>query len=407
MRLRVGVPIWLIRAPVRGRRYPTLTGRPDSDVVIVGGGMTGATIAHVFAEAGLRVVLLEAALVGRGSTGASTALLMQEPDESLGRLEVRYGRKRARRIWQLSRAATRDLVETIRRLDIRCDLTERDAVYFTLDDEAAPGLRRECLRRRRAGFSASWLDPAGLLREAGIAGAGAIRSSGNAQLDPYAACIGLLDAAARRGAVVFERSRVRRVDATPAGVIVRTARGAVTAERVIIATGYATPAFKPLVGRFSLKHTYVLATAPITRDQRAKLGFGDFLLWNTERPYHYARWTPDRRLLLGGNDRPVTSPHRRRQAFAPSIKALREYFENTLPAIRSIETEFAWEGLFAMTPDGLPYIGPHRRYPRHLFALGYGGNGLTFGFLAAQLLLDSVRGVPNSDLRLFAFDRLR
>ena len=60
-----------------------------------------------------------------------------------------------------------------------------------------------------------------------------------------------------------------------------------------------------------------------------------------------------------------------------------------------------------MTPDGLPYIGTHRRYPRHLFALGYGGNGMTFGILAGRLLLDMFRGIPNRDLELFAFDRLR
>jgi hypothetical protein len=56
-----------------------------------------------------------------------------------------------------------------------------------------------------------------------------------------------------------------------------------------------------------------------------------------------------------------------------------------------IDTEFAWEGLFAMTPDTLPYIGPHRRYPRQWFVLGYGGNGMTFGFLAARLLLERWR----------------
>ncbi len=67
--------------------------------------------------------------------------------------------------------------------------------------------------------------------------------------------------------------------------------------------------------------------------------------------------------------------------------------------------EYAWEGLFATTPDGLPYIGPHRRYARHLFALGYGGNGMTFGFLAARLLLEWYRGNRTKDHELFAFSR--
>ena len=60
-----------------------------------------------------------------------------------------------------------------------------------------------------------------------------------------------------------------------------------------------------------------------------------------------------------------------------------------------------------MTPDSLPYIGPHRRYPRHLFALGYGGNGMTFAALAARILVEQWHGVASPDHALFAFNRLR
>jgi glycine/D-amino acid oxidase-like deaminating enzyme len=77
------------------------------------------------------------------------------------------------------------------------------------------------------------------------------------------------------------------------------------------------------------------------------------------------------------------------------------------PALESVDIEYAWEGLFAMTADGLPYIGPHRRYPKHLFALGYGGNGMTFGFLASRLLLEQYQGVRSGDHDLFAFGRTR
>ena len=198
-----------------------------------------------------------------------------------------------------------------------------------------------------------------------------------------------------------------RIDASHAGVAVRTRGGIVTAERVIVATGYATPAFAPLLGRFEMKHTYVLATRPITAPERRRFGVGEVLLWDTERPYHYARWGPGHRLLLGGNDRPLVPPGRRKQAFAASTRRLGDYFTHLLPALGDIGIETAWEGLFAHTPDGLPYLGPHRRYPRHLFALGYGGNGMTFGFLAARLLLDAYRNVDNPHLQLFAFNRFR
>jgi glycine/D-amino acid oxidase-like deaminating enzyme len=152
--------------------------------------------------------------------------------------------------------------------------------------------------------------------------------------------------------------------------------------------------------------TYVLATEPLGAKERDDLGLSDVMVWDTERPYHYARWTPDRRLLLGGGDRPVRPGAGRHRQFQAASSELREYFESLLPALATVEISSAWEGLFAMTADGLPYIGPHRRYPAHWFALGYGGNGMTFGILAARLLLERWQGAKSRDHGLFAFDRL-
>ena len=121
----------------------------------------------------------------------------------------------------------------------------------------------------------------------------------------------------------------------------------------------------------------------------------------------HARWTADHRLLLGGADRRIRLGQRRYEQFTRASTELRSYFESRLPALASVETPLAWEGVFAMTPDSLPYIGPHNRYPRHWFALGYGGNGMRFGSLAARLLLERWHGSRSSDHDLFAFDRLR
>ena len=369
--------------------------------------MTGSTVAAVFAEAGVDVALVEATLVGRGSTAASTALLLREPDLGLRDLGRRYGAQKAHRIWQLSSEAAGEFAKTIRRLDLDCNLTARDSVYYTLHPEAVQPLRAEYRHRCKAGFAGDWLTPGALRRLTGIPGHGAIRTRRNAQFDPYKACRGLIRSAAASGAAVFERSPVQRIEHTRDRVEVATPQGTLRARHVIIATGYATPVFQPLVGRFRLYHTYVLATKPINKQQRWELGLDDVMLWDTERPYHYARWTEDRRLLLGGADRPFVSGRRRGAVLTRATRELRDYFERVLPALADVGIDYAWEGLFAVTPDGLPYIGPHQRYPRHLFALGYGGNGMTFGFLAARLLLEHVRGVDSSDHALFAFGRHR
>src|SRR5471032_1835433 len=130
-RLRLDVPLWLPSGPASGHvRFPRLGRDLSVDIAIVGGGITGTAVAWRFAAAGVRVALVEAARIGRGSTAASTALLMQEPDEDLSRHIERYGQTRARRIWQLSLDATRELVSTLTRLRIPCDLAHRDSVYY-------------------------------------------------------------------------------------------------------------------------------------------------------------------------------------------------------------------------------------------------------------------------------------
>ena len=406
-RVRVGRPLWLPDTARVQQRYPALSGQHDTAVAVVGGGMTGALVAHAFASAGISTTVLEAAHVGTGSTAASSALLLKEPDLELRQLTNRYGVRRSQRMWELSHQSADQLVALLKRLHIRCDPKTQDAVYYATTAQAAERLRHECELRARSGFDAEWLGPAQLRRLTGIAGHGAILSTGSAQFDPYRACVGIFRSAAAAGANVFERSEVRRIEKADNGVRIRTRQGTLQAERVVIATGYATAQFRPLAGRFRMYRTYVLATEPIDSIQRDDVGLSDVMVWDTERPYHYARWTPEHRLLLGGEDRLVQPGQRCRQQSKTAARDLRAYFEARLPALATVRTERAWEGLFAMTADSLPYIGPHRRYPRHWFALGYGGNGMTFGFLAARLLLERWQGMKSRDHALFEFGRLR
>ena len=406
--LRHGRPIWLrIDRRQNIPRFPSLTGHHEVDIVIVGGGMTGAMIASHFAKAGITVAVLEAFRAGSGSTAASTALLLQEPDLDLVSLSKKYGPAASRRIWELSFAAARNLAKSFRDEGVACDLRYHDSIYYTKSVERAVLLQRELKKRHDVGLPGEWLSPRRVRDLTGLTAAGAIRTRGNAQLNPYRACLGLIEAAAASGAAVFERSRVRRIQQRPHGVRVHTARGTIDAAQVVIATGYATRDFRPLAGRFRMRHTFVLATNQLTRKQREDLGLSDVMLWDTERPYHYVRWTPDHRLLLGGADRRLTPGMRLDRVFREGTRELRDYFELHMPTLASVGIDYAWEGMFAVTPDSLPYIGPHRRYPRHAFALGYGGNGMTFAWMAAQMLLEQWKGFASSDHQLFSFNRGR
>ena len=406
-KLRLGTSYWLDQYTGRPPRLGTLRGRHQADVAVVGGGVTGCLAACLLARAGARVVLVEAGRIGRGSTAASTALLMQEPDVDLRDLAARYGTATAKRIWMCSRGSVRGFVGLLQQLRVSAGAEATPSIYWTGDRRAASDLRRELARRHAAGIRGRWLSPAALKRATGIEGAGGIVTRGNAQVDPYRSCLGIAGGARAAGARLFEHSPVTRLKGRRDGVAIELEHGAIQADWAIVATGYATAEFKPLAGRFTMMNTYVIATPPLPLRVRREMGLGSVMLWDTEEPYHYARWTPDRRLLFGGQDRPKLRRAARPGALARRAEVLSAELADLYPALIGLTPDYAWEGLFATTPDGLPYIGAHRRYPRQLFALGYGGNGMTFGYLAADALVRAVRGRATPDDELFGFGRLR
>ena len=128
------------------------------------------------------------------------------------------------------------------------------------------------------------------------------------------------------------------------------------------------------------------------------------LVWETARPYFYARTTSDRRIIIGGEDEPYVSAAQRDRLLAEKSRALQRRFKQWFPQIR-FDLAYAWAGTFAETKDGLPFIGSHRSFPRGCFALGYGGNGITFSVLAGGIIRDFCCGRTNADAALFRLDR--
>jgi glycine/D-amino acid oxidase-like deaminating enzyme len=366
----------------------------------------------MFSRAGVSIALVESHEIGRGSTLASTALLMQEPDRDFTDLARRFGPRATRDIWMALGRATHGLAGTIRKLKLDCDLRARDSVYFTVDPKRIAGLRKEFEKRKGAGRPGRWLSPAALHHMTGIHAQGAIATSGNAEVNPIGACHGFVKASVARGAKVFERSAARDVVTSANGVTVHTPGGTIGAKAVVIATGYARPGFEPLVGRFKLKDTYVIATRRLPARLRRTISRSRAMAWDTDRPYHFLRWTEDGRLLIGGVDTTHRTVKGSRRRIANARARLSSFLGQIHPLLASERAEYAWEGVFAETPDGLPYIGTHSRFPKHLFALGYGGNGMTASFLAATLLVRVYRRMGRASaqdrtLDLFAFNRGR
>lgn len=400
-------PYFLDSVP-RNRRpdHPRYKGARTTDVVIIGGGLTGCACAAAFASAGVDVVLLEADRLGAGETSRSPGLVRHDFDASFQKTADLHGLRTARHVWQGFRRASLDFGAALRRLGIKSGLAPQDTLLFTREgNDQARRLQRECQSRRDGGVEVSWLTARALAAEAGLSGNGAIRSKGEV-VDPYRTCLGLAAAAAGRGAALYERTVVKRVRAGRRSVQVTTDDGVVTANAVVMATGALLDDVRGLRRHFEPRQSCAVVTAPLPAAVRREVGKRAAALHDTAEPPHTLRWLADDRVLFAGAEQdPLPAKQRDRLLVARANELMYE-LTTIYPAISGVRPEWAWESIHYGSPDGLPVVGPHRNFPRHLFALGQGRHGAGVAWLAARLLLRAYLGEPAKGDELFGFARV-
>ena len=224
-------------------------------------------------------------------------------------------------------------------------------------------------------------------------------------LDPYRACLGLSAAAASRGAVIFERSRVKKVKVARRHVDVIAEGGTVRASTIIITTGTAGLEFRQLRRHFKRRESYLVLTESMPAAIRKQIGTRDTTFRDTCAPHRRVRWAFDDRILIAGATQDETPEHKRSAVLVQRTGQLMYELLTMFPVISGLMPEYGWELISGETTDGLPYIGPHRNYPRHLFALGSGGDSITGAFLAARILLRALREASEKDDAVWGFTR--
>ena len=401
------VPYFLDIFPKSRRpEYPRQKGEIQTQVAIVGGGLTGCACAAVFATAGVRVVVLEADRLGSGETARSAGLARHDLDASFQETAALHGLRTARHVWQGFRRASLDFAAAGRRLGGKTGLVSQDLLYWTRDGaEAARRLQREYQARREAGVEASWLNARALAAEAAVTGAGAIRSRG-AALDPYRTSLALASAALARRAGIYERTVARRIRAGRKSVTISTDGGVVTADAVVIATGALPDDLHALRRHFRPRQSCAVVTGVLPAAARREVGHRAAALRDTHEPPHVLRWLPQDRLLFSGADRPPFPPRQRDRLLVARANELMYELTTIYPAISGVQPEWAWETIHYGSPDGLPVVGPHRNFPRHLFAVGHGRHGAGVAWLAARVLLRAYLGEPAKGDELFGFARV-
>jgi len=389
-------------------------------VAVVGAGVTGAMCAALLVDAGMDVMLLERGRVADGSTSANTALLLFEPDQPLHRLEAMLGERDADTVYQLTHQALDDIASLATRLDANDDRTSppftstcfewRPSLILASSADDVATLQREHRARQRHHYPTQLLGREEIEARYAFSAPAALRAQHAAQMDPVRFTRLLVADAASRGLRVHECTGVLSVqngmegtDGTHGtdGATLDTDMGhRVRARWVIMATGYETERYtsRKLARDNS---TFAILTRPLD----AMEGWPDrALIWETARPYIYLRTTSDNRVLIGGMDEETVDARERDAMLPGKARRLLERLRAMFPTMDA-SMDRSWAGTFLTTRDSLPYIGQLPGLSHVWFALAYGGNGTTFGMMAARLLRDQLLGTPREEMGIFRFDR--
>lgn len=366
--------------PVARAAHPL--GSPTTcDVCVVGGGIAGLTTAYLLADAGTRVVLLEAGPeVGHGETAFTTAHLAWVLDDRFSRLKQIRGADTAKAAADSHRSAI-DLIEHIARTErIACDFKRVDGHLFPGVHNESIGIREEeealkelqipYEREERAANGGLWDGPC-------------LRFAGQGQFHPLKYLAGLAAAVRRKGGTIYTDTRVERIDGGDTCTVTTAAGHTVTANQVVIATNTPFDAGAVLHTKMAAYTTYAVALeVPSGAVPHA-------LYWDTEDPYHYVRVQPGEGtdlLIVGGEDHKTGQATDQAERWGHLIGWAKQR------VAAAGEVKHRWSGQVFETPDGLGLIG-RAAWGKNLFVVtGDSGMGLTHGTLGARLVTHLIQG---------------
>lgn len=371
----------------------------DTEIAIIGGGISGAIIGLTLAKEGYDVTIIDRRVPAEGSTIASTAMIQFEIDTPLTELAGKIGKYKATRAYQRSLRAVRDLKSLVAEHAPSARWEDREALYLAGNEMGFRALRKEADARGRAGLPSRYLDRDEVQNLFGIETTGAILSKGAADLDPVATAVSFLRAAQKLGAKIISPCEIEAIESASlsGGVRLRTREGhLISCHKAIFATGYEVIGGLPR-SAFDIVSSWAIATKPLPASE---LWPTRCLIWEAADPYLYMRTTHDNRILIGGEDSGLLDPERREAAILNKSRKLLRKAERILGR-DDLEIEYAWAGAFADSPTGLPCFKELEDAPGVFAVLGCGGNGITFSMIASQVVKAWLKGRKDPDADLF------
>ncbi len=368
----------------------------QTDLAIVGAGITGLTTAIFTAKAGVNVTIIEKNQVGYGASTRNGGQTLAGLKLSPGALLKQYGKEKAIAFYLETLKAIDGLEQFLKEHNIHCDFSR------------AGGFWAACTPGHYQGFAAAQnllkdlyqhetiLIPRQNLREELETDyyQGGLLDPLSGGLNPARYVQGLMRVALESGVKIVEKTEVVGVSRQGSGFAVDTSQGRIITNKIAVATNGYTPDFLRAIRRRVIPiGSYIIATEQLDERTASALITNNRLVFDSKKYLHYFR-VYDRRLIFGGRASYVEiDPLLSAQRMIPQMHAI-------FPQLQKVEIEYSWVGYVGFTFDQMPHLG---QMGDIYYSMGYCGHGVAnafhFGRNLAELILEKSTHFPFLNLK--------
>jgi glycine/D-amino acid oxidase-like deaminating enzyme/nitrite reductase/ring-hydroxylating ferredoxin subunit len=377
--------------------YSPLTEDAECDVCVIGGGITGLSVAYHLLLDGHRVIVIDRDQIGSHETGHTSAHLSNALDDGYITLRRMYGLVGSQLAFESHTQAIDRIQEIIFENGIDCDF-KRVSGYLFLDDQTPiETLKKELEAVREAGGeNVEWFEQ---LLISGRDRGPCLHYPRQAQFHPLKYLNGLAKSVERLGGRIFSQTAAHKIKGGENAHVTTTRNATIRANQIVVATNSPVNDIVTMHTKLAAYRSYVIAVKAPPQWQESAL------FWDTASPYHYLRSyrreTGEDLVLIGGGD------HRTGQALHPE-EIYQQLIEWTRQFFNADPTVIAkWSGQIIEPVDVLGYIGPNPGDENVFIVTGDSGHGLTHGTIAGILLRELVAGKTHPWAELYDPKRLR
>ena len=402
MKILNGNVYWQNKSKIH-KTYPYLSYDTNCDVLIIGGGISGALSAYSLAEEGANVILVEKNILGYGSTSASSALLDYQTDVDLYRLEKILGKNQARRVYNLCLSAIDKLEQIDEKLDESTGFRRQDTLYFTNKFMHKNFMAKECNIRKEAGFNTTFLDNHDIINLS----SGILTKNSSGVINPYLFTQAICNFLSNLDNVrIFENTCIEDIKCSYDYVTCTTNNNFnIVADTVIFTSGFETLKYIQNVP-VDIYKNFTIVSKPI---EKLNDGNTNFIARDMSEPYHTIRFDNYNRIIYSGEcikmtDR-LTDEKYLYNIANDKYRRLYNSLKKSMYDIDNPKIDYTYNVTFATTKDTLPIIDEIPNMPNCFCNLGFGSNGITYSQIGASMLKNAIKGFYTKDMNMFSISR--